>query len=94
MQTFLSEIQRDSLLQKVRREWAWSSYYWHPLHLTTRKDVIAFDVDLLERELSESVLRSLLHSLGIESMILLKKQQSTNYLGFMVMKKLSLLTRR
>jgi hypothetical protein len=69
MQTFLSETERDSLLQKVRDEWAWSDYYWHPLHPTTRKDVIAFDMDLLERELSESVLRSLLRSLGIETVL-------------------------
>jgi hypothetical protein len=67
MSRLMTSAESDALLEDVRLSWAWSGYYWHPLHPATRTDVLAFVSSLLEREFPEAKLRGLLCDLGIGS---------------------------
>jgi hypothetical protein len=67
MTRILSAIEQDSRFATVRREWAWSGYYWYPLQSTARRDVLAFDGALLEKSIPANALRELLIACGISN---------------------------
>jgi len=61
----LTETEAQALRETVERVWAWSGYYFHPLHKTSRTDVIGFDARWLEARLPDESFRSLLAAHGI-----------------------------
>lgn len=65
----LTETESVTLLADVKREWAWSGYYFHPLHATTRKDVLAFDDQSLEPLLPEEEFRAFLTGNGLSTVL-------------------------
>ncbi len=65
MSRLLSSLEEDSRLATVRREWSWYGNHWYPQCESSRKDVIAFDIALIEPLLPEPALRALLKEAGV-----------------------------
>ncbi len=59
----LSDKEALELRAQIAKTWAWSGYYYFPLHSTDRKDVLAFDGNLLESIFPESEFQRLLLSM-------------------------------
>ena len=65
MSRLLSSLEEDSRLATVRREWSWYGNTWYPQTESSRKDVIAFEIALIEPLLPEKALRVLLKQAGV-----------------------------
>ena len=60
----LSQKDTDIIRSSMKKEWQWSSKYWHPLHPTKRTDVLALDSRILRSELNDDAIIEILQSFG------------------------------
>ncbi len=77
MSRLLSSLEEDSRLATVRREWSWFDRHWYPLTESSRKDVLAFDIDVIRQHLAEAKLRTALAGAGISNVFWFPAQDPT-----------------
>lgn len=65
----LTEAEATALFSEVKTSWAWSGCYFHPLHSTSRKEVLAFDEEPLEGFFPEEAFRLFLAENGISTVL-------------------------
>jgi hypothetical protein len=77
MSRLLSSLEEDSRLATVRREWSWFGNSWYPQTESSRRDVLAFEVELVQPVLPEPALRTLLKEAGVNNVFWFPAQDPT-----------------